>query len=99
MKKTFRTSVLKGFSLTGLASLLAAGLFSSCNDTGTSPYAPVIQYKSTAISAVKNTKIAPDSVTLTGGAVSGYSVSPALPTGLALDGVTGVISGTPTQAT
>lgn len=32
-----------------------------------------------------------------GGAVASYSVSPALPAGLSLDGVSGIISGTPTQ--
>ena len=33
------------------------------------------------------------------GTVTGYSISPALPTGLSLNATTGVISGTPTQAT
>lgn len=32
-----------------------------------------------------------------GGAVTSYAVSPALPAGLSLDGVSGIISGTPTQ--
>ena len=34
--------------------------------------------------------------TTAGGAVSNYSISPALPTGLSLDSITGIISGTPT---
>lgn len=43
----------------------------------------------------KGVPIAPNAPTSAGGAVAGYSVSPALPAGLALDPKTGVISGTP----
>ncbi len=45
------------------------------------------------------TTIQPMSPTITGGAATGYSSSPALPAGLILDDVTGVISGTPTAVT
>ncbi|HET8541760.1 MAG TPA: putative Ig domain-containing protein [Anaeromyxobacter sp.] len=43
--------------------------------------------------------IAPNAPSSTGGAVVSYSVSPALPAGLALDPSTGVITGTPTAVT
>jgi DNA-binding beta-propeller fold protein YncE len=45
------------------------------------------------------TAITPNSPTSTGGAVTAYSVSPALPAGLSLDDDTGIISGTPTAVT
>jgi uncharacterized repeat protein (TIGR01451 family) len=41
------------------------------------------------------TAITPNTPTSTGGAVGSYSVSPALPAGLSLDVLTGIISGTP----
>lgn len=44
------------------------------------------------------TPIAPNMPSSSGGAVTSYSVSPALPAGLSLDTSTGVISGTPTAA-
>jgi hypothetical protein len=47
----------------------------------------------------QGTAITPNSPTSTGGAVASYSVSPALPAGLALSTSTGVISGTPTAVT
>jgi hypothetical protein len=47
----------------------------------------------------QGTAIAPDNPTSTGGAVTAYSVNPALPAGLALSTSTGVISGTPTAVT
>ena len=43
--------------------------------------------------------ITPNRPTSTGGAVSSYSVSPALPAGLSLDSTSGVISGSPTTVT
>jgi len=45
------------------------------------------------------TAITPNSPTSTGGAVTAYSVSPALPAGLSLSTSTGIISGTPTAVT
>jgi hypothetical protein len=45
------------------------------------------------------TPIPPNSPTSTGGAVTSYSVNPALPGGLTLSTSTGVISGTPTAVT
>ncbi len=43
--------------------------------------------------------IAPNTPSSTGGAITSYSVAPALPAGLSLDATTGVITGTPTTAT
>jgi feruloyl esterase len=52
----------------------------------------------TAVYAIR-VPITPNSPTSTGGAVTAYSVSPALPAGLSLSTSTGIISGTPTTAT
>lgn len=50
-----------------------------------------------AISAVENVAVPSQTPTTTGGAgTKVFSISPALPTGLDIDGATGVISGTPT---
>jgi hypothetical protein len=46
-----------------------------------------------------NAPIAPNTPSNGGGAIASYSVSPALPSGLNLDPVTGVITGTPTAVT
>ena len=47
----------------------------------------------------KGVAVTPDKPTSSGGAVTAYSVSPALPAGLTLNSGTGVISGTPTAVT
>jgi len=52
----------------------------------------------TPVSYVVGTGITPNAPTSTGGAISTYGVSPALPAGLSLNATTGVISGTPTAA-
>jgi hypothetical protein len=52
----------------------------------------------TAVYAIR-VPITPNSPTSTGGAVTSYSVSPALPAGLSLSTSTGIISGTPATAT
>ena len=52
----------------------------------------------TAVYAIR-VPITPNSPTSTGGAVTMYSVSPALPAGLSLSPSTGIISGTPATAT
>ncbi|MGB7591971.1 MAG: tannase/feruloyl esterase family alpha/beta hydrolase, partial [Terriglobia bacterium] len=52
----------------------------------------------TAVYAIR-VPITPNSPTSTGGAVTSYSVSPALPAGLSLSPSTGIISGTPATAT
>ena len=48
---------------------------------------------------IKGTAITPNSPTSSGGAVTSYSVSLALPAGLSLSTSTGIISGTPTAVT
>ena len=61
--------------------------------------APSISYVRATISATKNVAITPDTAVSTGGAVTGYSVTPALPAGLVIDSLTGLVSGTGTVAT
>ena len=55
-----------------------------------------LTYPRTVLNLSQNFAIVPISPATTGGAPTAYSVAPALPTGLSLDPVTGVISGTPT---
>jgi len=52
----------------------------------------------TPVSYVVGTAITPNSPVSTGGAITSYGVSPALPGGLSLSPTTGVLSGTPTAA-
>ena len=49
----------------------------------------------TPVNYVRNLTIASNTPVSTGGSATHYSVTPALPTGLRLDSITGIISGTP----
>ena len=73
-----------------------------CGGGGSKPQPPQppsnLVYPQTAIAATVGVAITPDVPTVTG-SVTSFSVSPALPAGLSLDGSTGTISGTPTSAT
>ena len=55
-----------------------------------------LTYSDPAAVYTKGTPIAPNNPSSTGGAATGYNVSPALPAGLVLSPTTGVITGTPT---
>ncbi|WP_291270408.1 kelch repeat-containing protein [Geothrix sp.] len=58
-----------------------------------------LSYGTNPATYTTGTAIAPNTPTHGGGAIDAYSVSPALPVGLALDAKSGVITGTPTAAT
>jgi subtilisin-like proprotein convertase family protein len=58
-----------------------------------------LTYSSNPATYKKGTASTANTPSNTGGTVVSYAVSPALPAGLTLNGVTGVISGTPTVAT
>lgn len=55
-----------------------------------------LTYATTAASYLQATTITANTPSNTGGAITSYTVSPALPAGLSLNTTTGVISGTPT---
>ena len=58
-----------------------------------------LSYSSNPATYCPGSAIATNSVTVTGGTPTSYSVSPALPEGLSLNTSTGAITGTPTTAT
>ena len=61
--------------------------------------APVIAYSPNSLTLTKGTTMTTATPTSSGGAVTSWSVSPSLPSGLSLDSSTGAISGTPTAIT
>jgi hypothetical protein len=93
---------LSGFALLGSA--LGCGGKSSSGPTPPPPPPPPslsapsnLSYAQPTLLATVGTAIAPDLPTVTG-TVTGYSVTPTLPTGLSLDPAAGTISGTPSAA-
>ena len=86
----------------GLSLLLAlmGGLGCGGSSTPSNLQPPkALTYATNPAIYTKGTAIAPDAPSNTGGPVTSYSVSPALPAGLGLNGGTGVISGTPSAVT
>jgi hypothetical protein len=64
---------------------------------GSAPSAPAISLSSSSGFALANSNVGSlYTISNTGGSVTSYSISPALPTGLSFSTVTGLISGTPT---
>lgn len=57
-----------------------------------------LSYASSPMTLIKDAAISTKYPSVSGGSVTSWSVSPALPSGLALNGSTGVITGTPTAA-
>jgi hypothetical protein len=83
--------------LCGFASLFGmAGCGGGSGGSASVPAPSALSYTS-PMQATMDTAITPLSPTVTG-TVTGYSVSPALPSGLALNTTSGVVSGTPTAA-
>ena len=76
-------------------------LLCGCSGGSNSNPAPLppsgLSYAASTATYTVGTAIIADTATVSGGAVSSYSVSPALPAGLSLSSSTGAISGTPTK--
>ena len=70
-------------------------LLSGCGQNGGSAPAAINYSSSTAV-FTRGVAIAPITPTISGGAATSFSVSPFLPSGLSLNGSTGIVSGTPT---
>src|ERR1035438_4137329 len=85
-----------GLSLSGVLVLLC-GCGGSNSPTVHPPSA--LSYATATAVYTQETPITANAPTSSGGAVTLYTVSPALPAGLTLSANTGVISGTPTAAT
>src|ERR1700748_1623936 len=89
---------LSGSGLLGF--MLGCGGKSSSSPANSPPSPPPslsapsnLSYSQPTLAAMVGTAIAPDSPTVTG-TVTGYSVTPTLPTGILLDPAAGTISGT-----
>src|SRR5262245_8728028 len=90
MRKQTRTSVGTWFTVCAILCLVGCG---GGGDGGRPPPPSALSYPS-PVTAIVGTAITTLSPTVMG-SVTSYSVNPALPSGLLLDSVTGVIYGTP----
>ncbi len=79
--------------------IFAAAVQWAINGTGFDVNGPPLQltYSSTPVVYNLNVPIIPNTPSSLGGAVAGYSITPALPAGLTFDPITGIISGTPAE--
>jgi 6-phosphogluconolactonase (cycloisomerase 2 family) len=85
-------------ALTAAVSLGTAGCGNSAAPTQSQ--APSnLTYSTNPATYTRGIAITANTPSSSGGAVTGYAVSPALPAGLSLDASTGIISGTPTAVT
>lgn len=76
------------------------GFLCGCGNNGSSVKPPsALTYTAGTADYTKGVAITPNSPTSSGGTAASYSVSPALPAGLAMNFGSGVISGTPTAVT
>ena len=72
-------------------------LLSGCGNNGNSITPPsALSYATSSAVYTKGVAIAPNIPTSSGGPVTAYSVSPALPAGLVMSATTGIVTGTPT---
>jgi feruloyl esterase len=87
----------------GLILTAVSTLFCGCGGGPSAVITPqppsALSYTTATAVYIKGTAITPNSPTSSGGAVTAYSVNPALPAGLSLSTSTGIISGTPTAVT
>src|SRR5208337_1028055 len=87
----------------GLILTAVSLLFCGCGGGPSAVITPqppsALSYTTATAVYIKGTAITPNSPTSSGGAVTAYSVSPALPAGLSLSTSTGIITGTPTAVT
>lgn len=86
------TSAIQNYPFRGNSGVGISTLTPTCSH-------PNISLSSLALEGAANVAITPVTVTNTGGAISGFAISPALPAGLTLDTSTGTISGTSTVVT
>ena len=94
---TERTASMRLRQSLGITFTAVILLLCGCGNSGSSANPPKgLSYSAGSVVYTKGVAITPDNPASSGGAVSSYSVSPALPAGLILNSTTGVISGTPT---
>ena len=84
----------------GISLIAVSLLLCGCGGSSNNVQPPSqLSYATSSAAYIEGTAITANNPTVSGGAVSSYSVSPALPAGLSLNTTTGVISGTPTVVT